>query len=366
MRSEPGQAHALQRRAGGVAVAAAGGQPPAPGQRAHDRHVQRADGEVQPGVGGLGHVGGPALDVEAARRRRELAQRARGTAWSCRRRWGRARTPSCRPRTANETPVSTGVAAVAGGQPRDLQRGAHAGTSRGGPRGAQRQGAGHERRRRAAPEHGDRGPGRHVQPQRAVQPEQALARRPRRPTPPPAPVTERVTSRAIAAGTTNSEVTSSAPDRRERGHGARADDRSRARSARRPGTPRPARRRGRRPRRPRPGPSTQRGRHRQDRGDRGHDHVGVAERDGAAEQQPVDAGARTRTRRWPGSCPRPGPAPASGRWPPPPGSRPGAAGALDAAGVGQRHAQRRQARARSAAASATTRPGNVAVPTACV
>ena len=73
---------------------------------AHQRDVERVDGEVQPGVVGLGHVGRRARPARPRRGGRAARRAARGTASSCRRRWARARPPTVPGSSANETASS--------------------------------------------------------------------------------------------------------------------------------------------------------------------------------------------------------------------------------------------------------------------
>src|SRR4051812_2762340 len=72
-----GQAHAVERVAGGGAVGARRGKPPAaPGERAHERHVQRRHREVQACAVGLRHICGPSAHLHPAGHRLELPQQS--------------------------------------------------------------------------------------------------------------------------------------------------------------------------------------------------------------------------------------------------------------------------------------------------
>ena len=76
-----------------------GGQPPAARrERAHERHVERGDREVEPGAVGLRDVGRAARSPRRCRRAARARRGGRGRGSSCRRRWVRARRPTGRPR----------------------------------------------------------------------------------------------------------------------------------------------------------------------------------------------------------------------------------------------------------------------------
>ena len=108
------EADPRERRARAPRSARPGPPPPRqPRERAHQRDVERADGEVEPRALGLRDAAAARRDARARPRAAAARRAARGRASSCRRRWGRARRSARPARSANVTPASTGAAAVA-------------------------------------------------------------------------------------------------------------------------------------------------------------------------------------------------------------------------------------------------------------
>ena len=169
--SRPTRASACGRR---VALRPARRQPPAPvAQRAHQGHVQRADREVEPRAVGLGQVGRAGRRPRRCRAARAGRRPARGTGWSCRRRWGRARTGEV-PGVERERDV--------------LERGRAARSRRRGPRPGRRARSPatlrsplttRSRRTAGRPTTATAGPGGTSSPQREVEPEHPLRQRQR-------------------------------------------------------------------------------------------------------------------------------------------------------------------------------------------